>query len=435
MAQPHKKLAAHSARQTLVTLLKATQALLVAYVKNTLKAKGGGFGLLLLCLAFGSIAQAQDIPSDPAQIQFEAGVQQMFANRLDEAIAIFEDLYNKTRATRVKLEWARAAFLGKRYALSRRLFDEVLAEPIPDIVRFNISVYLGEIAKLGDQTDYGFSFVSDTNPFAVAKKQQVLIYGIPFTYTPPKVQETLAGLNFYVAHSRSLTESGTVRLIAEADNTEYQGEDNNKSAVKLAVQLKSNAADNTSLRLGVDHFYQRRVLLLRQPYVGLQYRKDQLGGVFQQLQVDLRAGKNTYPDFSYVDGHTASVGVSVTKNISNNLQMGASLFFDGTTSKTESQGYNTTAANVNARFFTPFIASNTRLNYSWSNRTYKAVDELFAVTRSDRRVAISASIQPYTLKIMGLYPTLELGIEKTKSSISINSFDRTFANFTLRKNY
>ena len=359
----------------------------------------------------------------------------MFADQQEEAIAIFEDLYSKTRSARVKLEWARAAFLGKRYALSRRLFDEVLTEPIPDIVRFNIAVYLGEIAKLGDQTDYGFSFVSDTNPFAVAKKQQVLIYGIPFTYTPPKAQETLAGLNFYVAHARSLTESGTVRLIAEADNTEYQGKDNNKSAVKLALQLKSSAAANGSLRLGVDHFYQRRVLLLRQPYVGLQYRKDQLGGVFQQFQVDIKAGKNTYPDFSYVDGHTTSIAGAVTKNIGNKLQLGANLYLDDTFSKTESQGYNTTAASVNARFFMPVIASNTRLNYAWSNRTYKAVDELFVVTRADRRVAVSASIQPYTLKILGLYPALELGIEKTSSSISINSFDRTFVNFTLRKNY
>ena len=83
----------------------------------------------------------------------------------------------------------------------------------------------------------------------------------------------------------------------------------------------------------------------------------------------------------------------------------------------------------------PVIASNTRLNYSWSNRTYKATDELFTVTRADRRVAMSASIQPYSLKIMGLYPALEFGIEKTSSNISINSFDRTFANFTLRKNY
>lgn len=407
----------------------------MASAKQVCKVKGGCLGLLLLCLVVWPSVQAQDNQSDPAQIQFEAGVQRMFAGQPEEAIAVFENLYSKTRATRVKLEWARAAFLAKRYALSRRLFDEVLAEPIPDIVRFNIAVYLGEIAKLGDQTDYGFSFVSDTNPFAVAKPQQILIYGIPFTYTPPKTQETLLGLNFYAAHSRSLTDSGTVRLTAEADNTEYQGKDNNKSAVKLAVQLKTSANSNTNLRLGVDHFYQRRVLLLRQPYVGFQYRKDQLGGVFQQYQVDIKASQNTYPDFPYVDGRTASIGVGVTKNIGNNLQGGANFYLDDTTSRIESQGYNTTAASVYARFFTPVIASNTRLNYSWTNRSYKAVDELFAVTRADRRVAISASIQPYALKIMGLYPALEIGIEKNSSSVSINSFDRTFANFTLRKNY
>jgi hypothetical protein len=402
--------------------------------------KKGGSALLFLCLSAGLHAQAPEPPREAgaqsqAQAQFEAAVQSLFAGQHEEAMARFKALYLASKAPRVKLEWARAAFLAKHYELSATLFNEVLAEPIPDIVKFNISIYLGEIAKLGDQTDYGFTFTRDTNPFAVARPQQVLIYGIPFTYTPPKTQETLAGLNFCVSHARSLTRNGTLRLIAEADDTEYQGQDNNKSAVKLALQFKPTPADNLSFRAGVDHYFQRRELLLKQPYVSVHYRKDQLAGVLNQYQVDARSGLNRYPDFAYVNGSFTSLGMSGARSWSNSLQVGGNVYLDAATSQTASQAYRTVAAGAYARFFTPAISSNTKLSFTRTSRTYKAIDELFIVKRSDDRDVWSASIQPYTLKIQGLYPAIEFGVERSQSNIPINSFRRSFFNFMLRKNY
>jgi hypothetical protein len=63
------------------------------------------------------------------------------------------------------------------------------------------------------------------------------------------------------------------------------------------------------------------------------------------------------------------------------------------------------------------------------------VDELFMVKRSDDRHVWSASIQPYALKIQGLYPAIEFGVERSQSNIPINSFSRSFFNFMLRKTY
>lgn len=359
----------------------------------------------------------------------------MFAGEQDLAMGIFEDLHKETDAVRVKLEWARSAFLGKRYDLSKKLFDQILTESIPDVVRFNIALYLTEIAKLGDQTDYGWVFTRDTNPFAMAKAQQILIYGIPFTYTPPRAQETLFGLNFYVAHSRSLTDGGTVRLIAEADDTEYEGKDNNKSSIKLALQLKDKSEDNLSFKFGVDHFFQRRNLLLSSPYLGIQYRKDQLAGYFNQYQLEFKTGKNNYAGFPLMDGTLSSLTFYASKNLENGIQVGGNLHLDKATSITESQVYSTELAGVYARFFMPFISSNTRISFTKTRRTYKGLDELFIIKREDFRENISLSIQPYSIKIFGLYPVAEVGIEKSTSNIPINSFKRAFANFALRKNY
>ncbi len=100
--------------------------------------KRGGFGLLFSCISTLAVAQIIPPAPDPHQTQFEAGLRNMFEGRYEQATSIFEDLYRKTRAVRVKLEWARAAFLWKRYELSRSLFDQVLEQPVPDVVRFNV---------------------------------------------------------------------------------------------------------------------------------------------------------------------------------------------------------------------------------------------------------------------------------------------------------
>jgi len=395
----------------------------------------GGLCLLFLCVAGGAAGQPASVGQDINQIRFESGARALFEERYQSAATIFKDLYEKTKAPRVKLEWARAAFLAKNYDLAKQLFEDVLNEQVPDVVRFNVALYLSEISKLGNQTDYGLSFIRDTNPFAVAKSQQVLIFGIPFNYTPPSAKETLSGINFFLTHSRALVAEGNIRLITDVDATEYEGTNNNKAAAKVAIQIKRNSEDNLSARLGVDHYFQRGELLLRQPYIAVKYRKDQLNSFFSQYELEAKVGRNNYPDFSYVNGSLRSIAASAAKNITNSLQVGASLYLDQTNAETQSQAFKTRAVGLYTRFFTPLIRSSTRLNYARTMRDYKTTDELFLVQREDQRELMSLSIQPYNLKIFGLYPSLEIGVEKFRSNISINSYDRNIVNLSFRKNY
>ncbi len=395
--------------------------------------KKGAWGLLFLCSS--TFAIEQDRYVDPAQIQFEAGVSALLSDDLENALRIFGDLYKKTNAPRVKLEWARAAFLAKKYGLSSQLFNEVLAENLPDSVRFNISLWLTEISALSDQTDYGFTFVRDTNPFAVGKQQTILIYGTPFLYSPPQDIETLLGLNFHFRHSRTLNASGTVRLIVESDNTVYQGRDNIKTSVKAAIQVKRRSEDNLSLRLGFDHFFQRSELFLKQPYVGIQYRKDQVNGVLNRYQLDATVTKNIYPDYSFADGRSTSLTTSATSTVKEGVQIGGILFLDQTKTRLRSQGAHTFSGTVFARLLVPSSTSTLTLSLTKSRKNYNGIDELFLLRRHDMRDVISASIQPNNLKVFGLFPNLEIGSEKSTSNIKINSFERTFLNFSLKKNY
>jgi hypothetical protein len=99
------------------------------------------------------------------------------------------------------------------------------------------------------------------------------------------------------------------------------------------------------------------------------------------------------------------------------------------------QGYTTVAGTAYARFFTPALKSNTQINVTKSQRLYRGIDELFVVRREDAREAVTVSIQPYSIKIYSLYPSIELGVEESKSNIPISSYRRTFVNVALKKNY
>jgi hypothetical protein len=375
------------------------------------------------------------LPPTP-QAQFEEGVRRMFAGEHEQAEAIFAALYQQTGALRVKLEWARAAFLGKRYNLSRRLFDEILEENLPDAVRFNIAIYLNEIARQGgDMTDYGVTFVNDSNPFLVSQRQTIWLYGLPFDYEPAHKPERLAGAQAYLSHYRALNDAETLRLLFDGDHTQYEGRNNSKTNLRLALQVKRNTGDNLSLNLGVDHYFERGHLLIRQPYVGLRWREDHLTGPLNQIQLDARLSKNEFPDYDYMQGNTRSFSGIFAKNLTQTLQLGVTAHVDDAPARLPSQSYRTVSLGGWGQVFIPWLASSVQLGHTATRRKFAAMDEFFAVDRRDWRRDTHLIIRPFEWKIGTLYPALVVGHTESRSNIPIYQYKNTWINVSLRKNF
>ena len=374
------------------------------------------------------------------QAEFEAGVQQLLAGQYDAARTAFEALYQKTGSLRVKLEWARAAFLSKRYRLAQRLFDEVLEEDIPEAVRFNIGLYKTEVARRGgDLTDYGISFISSYNPFSVAKAKTIYLFGLPFAYVPPDPPKRLTGARAYLSYYRSLNDNETVRLLFDGEYTQYEGrsEDgpNSKAAIRTALQFKMRPEDDLSLRTGIDQYYERGNLLLWQPFVSLLWYKDEISGLLNQALIEARVGKNNYPDYSNLNGYNISVNGVFSKNINSSLQLGLSLYADHTHADLKSQSYRTGAAGIWAQAFIPQITSSVQLSYRWTHRAFQAPDELFLQHRTDRQHEISLTVRPYDLRFWSFYPALTVGYVKTDSTIPLYAYRGDYVNLSLRKNF
>ncbi len=402
--------------------------------RNFLRILKGGLCLLFLCIfAQPNQLQAQTNP-DFYQSRFELGVEALFSGNPEQAERIFEALYQDTKAIRVKLEWARAAFMSRKYELSKKLFNEVLEENVPDAVRFNVSLFLTEITKFGNHTDYGFNFVKDSNPFAVTSTRKILIFGIPFNYTPPTPNQTLNGVRFFFANSSVILDAAEYRLLTELDATKYEGDLNDRSALKIAIQY-TPGMQNLSYRLGIDHYHQKSELLLRQPYAAATYRVNQLSGLLNHWEVEARFGSNQYPDFPQVDGGFYAFNFSGRKNILTNLQATFGFYLDDADAKQKSQGYKTLSKNLGVKYFWGAIGSAMQVNYVNAKRNYGEIDDLFMVKRLDNRKYFSVMIQPYRFRFQGLYPSVEIASEKNDSNLSISTYNKRVVNFGLRKNF
>lgn len=230
----------------------------------------GGICLLFL-YAYGCSAQVKNNTislSDP-QADFNRGIELMFEGKSSSAVGLFQKLFEKTGSIRVKLEWARAAFISQEYDLSQKLFNDVLSEKIPESVRFNIGLYVTELLKINTSNDYGFGISKDTNPFFLSQPQDVYIYGLPFRFQPPIKKESLLGLSFYLTQNTPIFKNNDLRAIIGVEATKYEGAGNNKYSFHSAIEYRIPNFKNISIRAGFNPTYQRDARVMDQSYVNL----------------------------------------------------------------------------------------------------------------------------------------------------------------------
>ena len=394
---------------------------------------------ILPLLFFCAQAMAQVAPEeerDPFQLIFENGLSHLVAGDYESARIIFESLYEKTGSPRVKLEWARAAFLAKDYEVAKSLFLEIFDDNrTPDIVRFNISLFLNEIAFLANQSDYRLTFVRDTNPFGAAPPQKILVFGVPFDYRPLDKKETLNGINLIAQHSMAVSAKPHIRAVVEIDWTEYEGSNNAKVMGKASLHSKFKREDDLSYRIGHENYQQKNSTLASQSFVSLNYGKDMRGRFVNKFQAELRRSRIQFPGFPLASGSGMSANAAGSTAVSRHLQISLGVHIDEHRAQDNAYSYKTHAANVDIRLFAPQIGGTVQIAALRSQRDFRQLDPLFLLKRADQGTQLSISYLPYSRKIFNMYPSLQIRREKTSSSIPINAMEKNVLNFGLRKSY
>lgn len=396
--------------------------------------KKESLGLLFFATCFIFKASAS-VLEDPIQKEFKLGLTYMLSSNYSDAEKLFSDLFAKTNAPRIKLEWARASYLNKNYEMSKKLFEEVLDVGVPESVRFNIMQYLNQINQLTNYVDYRISYIRDTNPQNSSNPQTILIYGIPFEYNPIKNREDLNGINIGVYYSRRLTDIEDLRIIIDLDLTKYFDSDLSEENGRFALESSLNKKLNLKYRLGYESFWKDGENLLNQHYGSILYSNSKMIGFYDVINSELKYSKSKYVEFADASGDTASFGLGLSKGITQSLQLYGSLYYDNTQAKIKSYDYQTLSSSVGIKIYAPIIQSYLKLAYSGTLRKYGDLDELFIIKRSDINNTIGATLMPYNIKMYGLYPALNIEYKKVKSNIAVNSFDTTKINLTLNKKF
>lgn len=387
---------------------------------------------LIISLFFNISAEASETAN---QNEFRKGLSFLLSSNYSDAETIFENLFVKTKAPRVKLEWARSAYLNKNYELSKKLFEEVMESDIPESVRFNIMIYLNQLADLTDQIDYRINFERDTNPQGSSKPQTIIIYGIPFEYIPVQQQKTLNGINLGVYYSKRLVDSGDQRLILDFDITDYYGSDDSKYNGRVAIESSLIKGFNLKYKVGYDAQWKNDKNLLNQTYLSLIYSNNKITGLYDSMRSELKYSKNKYVDFSDANANVTSISIGVAKGISDSVRLSGGLYYDKADANSKSFDYETLSMNSEVKMHVPLIKSFLKLSAAKTVRKYGDLNELFIVKRKDKTHNFGITLMPYKIKIYGLYPSANVSYEEINSNIKINSFSGSKFNIGLKKRF
>jgi tetratricopeptide (TPR) repeat protein len=153
-------------------------------------------------LESGRIDEAQTIvsrlrasPNPDLQVLFLSGALYAIKGRYSEAAEEFRlMLARDPTLVRPRLELARALFLAREYNAARYHFEQVLASPLPDMVRANVLNYLTLIRERVPSFAFSFDIVSDSNPKQATSSSIVEIGGLLYQLNQSALAQRATGI-------------------------------------------------------------------------------------------------------------------------------------------------------------------------------------------------------------------------------------------------
>ena len=171
-------------------------------------------------------ARLAEVPDD-VQARFLMGMIAIAQNEYRQAIRAFRAiLIDQPRATRVRLELARAFFLSKDYANALTQFRFALADDPPESVQANIRQYLGAIRQAKSVSyNFSLSIAPDTNLNGGSSAREVTLFGLPFDLSDDARQRSGVGLALEAGAewAPQIGAGKRLRLGIQGQRREYKG--------------------------------------------------------------------------------------------------------------------------------------------------------------------------------------------------------------------
>ena len=384
----------------------------------------------LLCWPY---SYAQPVGTTQPQTRFESGLQFLLDKDYAAAAKVFEALFADTQSERVRLEWARTAYLLQDYEKAQSLFKAVLATAPPLSVREKIEVFLEDILLAQGRVDYSFSLVRDSNPTATPRVRSFNLFGLPFEYIPQTGSQPKWGIDYKLSGTKGLDESrrliGSVGLLG----TYFADSTTNRTGLDAHLVYRMLFEPRAELKISHERLDRGANPLYRYSWFTLLY------GIETSAQWrwnnELRYGVIAYPLYAYQNTTLSSYRLTGDRAISQVAAIGFELGRETGRAAEHSYSFVGSSHGLTGAYFVAALATRVRLKWLVSNRRHAEADPFFGILRIDQQRNIVLTLEPTTLRIAGLTPVVELRYEKNASTLPLSNYDRMTASVTLKRGF
>jgi len=383
-------------------------------------------------LESGRIDEAQAIvsrlrasPNPDLQVLFLSGALYAIKGRYSEAAEEFRlMLARDPTLVRPRLELARALFLAHEYNAARYHFEQVLASPLPDMVRLNILNYLTLIRERVPSFAFSFDIVADSNPKQATSSSIVEIGGLLYQLNQSARAERATGALVTAQGKVPLPSDPSWFVRGYVEHYDYPGGDLDQGYGQLLggkhIDLGPHGLDFE----GGAHLatYAGRTL-----YQGATWRVSDFIRVGQTYALNLavEARDLRYDDFPFLSGWQYVGNAELRHAITP-----VSSIFGGLTyirGLAAEDPFAFTGYGINVRYTHEFKGGwigSVFYQYSWYG--FDGVDPFFGEVRVDSDNRAELSVTNRYLSYKGFAPRLTVGMDNRRSNIELYSFHRVY---------
>lgn len=365
------------------------------------------------------------------QQRFEQGVSLMHTD-IDEAVKVFQQLYEETGSIRVQLELARSLYIAEQLPDAKAQFIDILQKPMPITVRDKVEWYLSEIQKRQSAKVYVGVF-QDSNPGQITSERTFELFGQLFEYQPPTPVDTQTAFSLALQAERELQPKSGIYAQASVSTLTYETASYNKQIIDLSMAKRWEDYNFKDIRIGNQSMFFGGKFLYNMPYVSST-------AVFNRPNQDYYGfsglvGQLEYPDYSYLDGTQAQIrgfyNHNLTENLTAYVEVGADHSF------TQEKAYSSTGFYGAIGTQVAHSPSSLQLNLkaTFSTRKYNGVDPVWGVTRNDNGQIFHASLVKRDFYILGMTPVIEATYQTNKSNIGFFGYQKLFVGLYFKNVY
>ena len=352
---------------------------------------------------------------------------------LDEAISSFRTvLIDRPELVRVRLELARAFFLGSKDTLARRHFERVLAGDLPPAVIANVQRFLREIrARRRWSFYFGAALAPDSNIGAASDERFIQILGLPFRRDAEELTTSGVGLSLWTGGEYQHPLGDRLRLRAGGDvsRREYGGSAFDQTLLSVHVGPRWLAGERTEVSLLGNA--SRRLVAGDGDYDDFGFRTEATHRLTPRVSANSRASwhDRRYRTDRHLDGPVLDLSVGGRWVVTPTLRVDGSVGYGSARPALERSRSSSRWLRAGAQMALPrgfAVGVSTQLRWTdfegdWLPFTPDGAP------REDRTRTLSASAHHRRFTLYGFSPELVLTTEARSSNAQLHDYRKNLA--------